>query len=1042
MSVQTGADLEKDVYGGLLTEVGQSNMPSGGSPANLNVEFLPGLSRTRGGLQVQSNYSGIAGGPWQVRYTKSYGQVPENQTEMSLLANPTLNTQGVIASNSTQIGSVYGYGSTLPWSPFAANPGWAGPLAKSSTQFGREYIAISEGRYGYDLPRQWDGTYYDRVSKTGPGLAPTAADSTVLQNVSASGLKQFSSAIVFIYEVGNLVTVLIADGPAASFITGTLDGGANAITEGDMFAISGTSSAFDGNWTCAGLIISGGFVIGYQYINPTSSIASATTGTFTSGFTAVQIPIPFPFLPVVGQSLIISASTTSGYNGTWPIRYVSQTIPGLVYVAVTTVGLSTTSSGKVTIPGAISMGLHQVSVSFIKRGGYITKPAAPNSWMAAGGLPANITNIPIGPADTIGRLLIFTPVLVPPAMTGTFYSIRENTSSYSSVMQINDNTTTSLIVSFFDSDLISGFNAQYLFGLIVLGECAGSFPYASRMFWWGELNSLQDPINMDFNGGWNLGGGTLGSDLPLGWTSDSINGGNAVRAQNGGVWLDAYQLNGGGPQSGEIFQSLYQNYLGNFYLNINTDYSLRITAKASTPAASTWTVNLRSASQGLLGTVQFTPGTSYSTEIIDWGSTLATIPADIEIQIYGSAPAGQTLTLDRIEIFPTKQPINYTVLRASYASDPESFDGVTGLIQPIYSNGEAVRTVYTLRDSLYIVCDRSTFVTKDVAGSEPAFWTVDPVSSTIGCTGPNAAAAGEDWEVKVNRYGLYMYLGREPEKISQEIQSLWNKSGSASQINWQYGYKIWATVDLQNKRVYIGAPINGAVECNCIFVMDYNTLDTSEMIAQYPTLRFSPYTGKRVILEQGRKWTQWTFQPPASLELPAGSNLPVPCGTFLEQSNGLATFVLGGGADSNVYFIDPMNRGNDNGQPCLSYYTTHFSPTQDEEQAAQAESGPMRGHMHLFSFLRKYVQGVGKMSIFRYTNTLATVGVDNPKLIGSIDLQNPAAIDAELTLDDAKGERFAISWQTNTLNSWWEAQRYIPVLECDPNNLVRGSNMQ
>ncbi len=48
----------------------------------------------------------------------------------------------------------------------------------------------------------------------------------------------------------------------------------------------------------------------------------------------------------------------------------------------------------------------------------------------------------------IGRLLIFTPYLTPPATTGTFYSIRQTDSAISTVMQINDNTTTSLSVNF------------------------------------------------------------------------------------------------------------------------------------------------------------------------------------------------------------------------------------------------------------------------------------------------------------------------------------------------------------------------------------------------------------------------------------------------------------------------------------------------------------------------------------------------------------------------------------------------------------------
>ena len=44
--------------------------------------------------------------------------------------------------------------------------------AKSATLFGREYIAISDGNFGMDMPRQYDGTNFDRVSQVGPGAGP------------------------------------------------------------------------------------------------------------------------------------------------------------------------------------------------------------------------------------------------------------------------------------------------------------------------------------------------------------------------------------------------------------------------------------------------------------------------------------------------------------------------------------------------------------------------------------------------------------------------------------------------------------------------------------------------------------------------------------------------------------------------------------------------------------------------------------------------------------------------------------------------------
>ncbi len=47
-----------------------------------------------------------------------------------------------------------------------------GMYAKSVTAFGREYIAISDGLHGQEVPLQYDGTFLDRVTQDGPGGAP------------------------------------------------------------------------------------------------------------------------------------------------------------------------------------------------------------------------------------------------------------------------------------------------------------------------------------------------------------------------------------------------------------------------------------------------------------------------------------------------------------------------------------------------------------------------------------------------------------------------------------------------------------------------------------------------------------------------------------------------------------------------------------------------------------------------------------------------------------------------------------------------------
>jgi hypothetical protein len=1047
-SVDTGADIPHDWFGGALTECAPSNIPAGGSPANLNVEFLPGMVRTRGGLQPQqgagspSPYASIAAGPWQVRWVDDYATAPESPVQMALLTNPTLNLSA-IAIGGTIIGNIYGYGNRQIWSPGGGNSTtWTGPLAKASTQFGRKYIAISEGRYGYDVPRQWDGTNYDRVSQCGPGAPPTVADGAYPAGIALNVFAPISATIVNITNSGGLctATVLLNLFGIGNGSAGVLP----AFLPGDQALIEGnTVSGYNG--TPVTLLSVNPGTLQVTFASPGGS-GTGTGGTMYFQQTLVTCGAATPAQQAqlgLGAAAQISGTSVAAYNGqAVTVRLAAaplytnaaypQTLSIVVMLPASLLNKGNATGGTISPPSHITQGLRQCSVCWITRQGYISKPSPPFNWNTAGNLLANLTNIPTGPSNVVARLLLFTPYLTPPATTGTFYSIRQAT-LVSGTMQINDNTTTSLTgLDFSDSDLAAGFNAQYLFGLVELGECAGSFPYAGRMFWWGELNTNQEFVNLSFNGGWNLLGGYGGNDLPLGWTSPSGSVGSGKRLANGGVWLDAYQINGSNAtgNAGTIQQAAYQNYLLNSILTPNTSFSVRVTAKA-TIAAAQLVVGLFSASAGLALTATMSNWTAaFSTQIAGLGTLPATIPSDLVLQIYAPTSIlgldlGQSITVDRIQPFPTLQPINYTVVRASYASDPESFDGVTGLIQPVYSNGQAVRSVYQLRDSMYITTDRGTFVIKDTGG-EPAAWTLDPVSNAVGSVGPNAVAAGEDWEVKVNRYGLYIYIGREPEKISQEIQSLWYKNGVQAAINWAAGYKIWTAVDLQNKRVYVGAPVGSAIECNTLFVMDYNFLDTSDMIASLPTLRFSTYTGRPLVMPQGRKWTQWTFA------LPGGGLMPVPCGAFVEQPGGIAQFLLGGAVDNNVYFIDPTNRGNDNGVATTSYYTTHFFPTSDEEQQLQ-----LRSHMHGFSFGRFYAQGDGKMSVTTYHNSLDD---PDPKQ-ESVDLKNPALIDSEETFDDFTAERYALQWMTNTLGSWFQVERVTRVVEQGP-DLTRGSNLQ
>ena len=83
----------------------------------------------------------------------------------------------------------------------------------------------------------------------------------------------------------------------------------------------------------------------------------------------------------------------------------------------------------------------------------------------------NVTNIPTGRSSVVQRLLAFTG-----SGGATFYQVP-------ATMTINDNTTTSLVVDFTDTILLSGVSMDYLFSQVELPNQWGVVPYVERLFW-------------------------------------------------------------------------------------------------------------------------------------------------------------------------------------------------------------------------------------------------------------------------------------------------------------------------------------------------------------------------------------------------------------------------------------------------------------------------------------------------------------------------------------------------------------------------------
>jgi hypothetical protein len=899
LSVLGTIDAPLDLFGGLVTDMAAADLPQGVSPDCQDVAFLQGAVKTRPGLL--SVFSPIAGNP-TVNYLKTFTQ-------------PNL-ARALLALDSK--GTLWGEQSAGVLSQIAT--GLTPNLAASSTSlFGREYIAAHDGQFGVDVPRQYDGTNFDRVSQAGPG-AGVGAISDVVANISA------------ISRASNTVTV--------------------------------------------------------------------TTST--------------PHGLVSGDQVTIAGVTDTTYNGV----FLVATLPDSTHFTYAQTLANSSSSGGTAAPvGSIAAGLHKCVVIFVTRQGYLTRPSPPVSWTANGGRRANVTGIPSPStlSNIVARILAFTG-----AGGGLFFY----TTGYGGApqMQVFDNSASSFIVDFSDTALLAGISADRLFNLVELGECAGVIGYADRLFWWGERNKQNNWQNLTFDGGF---GGT-GNNVPLGWTNDpTFFAGGGPDTTGKAIWGGAYSILGDGATAtrGLITQSAVADYNGAPLLQSQTSYSARVRVRMTgTLTQGTLHVHLYSASTGVSTTGVAVPAaqisaaawTEFTAPITPAGNFL-TIPPDLLLRVYadGTPTNLAGFLVENIEIFPTAAPYNATLVRASRAEDPESYDGVSGFMGVSENDGQTVRAAFRLRERLYFVKERSFYVTEDDGVNEPASWTINEVSRTVGTPSVAGVDTGEDWAVIAGRAGMYIFDGGEPVKISQEIQPLWD------QINWAAGKTLWVRVDTRNKRILCGAPIGTATSPNRILALDYRSLSSAGEIEALGSVLYSTFSGKLYAVGRSRKWCPW--------------NITANSCTLAERSDGTAQMFLGNGlvsgaGNGKIYQLSDT-QFSDDGAAINSYYTTYFFLTHEQEQTYQ-----VRSHRKLFAYLTVYAEGAGNLNLSAFVDNEAY-----PTALIPLPLSSPAPKDLELPIN-LLGERAAFQTGTNAAGAWFKLERFIPSLLPDPWAPVRGGN--
>ena len=779
-------------------------------------------------------------------------------------------------------------------------------------------MAVHDGNFGADVPRQYDGTNFDRVSQCGPGAGVTS----------------------------------VAD-----------------------------------------------VIIGISAISRTSNVVTVTTSS------------PTGMLP--SDQVTIAGVTDASFDGTFPIASVIDSL----HFTYAQTNVDASSSGGTAAPvGSLSAGVHQCVVIFVTRQGYLTRPSAPVSWTSAGNCRAQITGIPaVGTVpNVVARILAFTGA----GGDNFFYTTGLNGAPQ---MQVNDNSASTFVADFSDTALLAGISADPLFNLVELGECAGVIGYADRLFWWGERNKQNNWDNLTFDGGFGSA-----NTVPLGWTPDAtyFAGGSADSTINA-IWGGAYSILGDSvtPTRGLITQSAVLDSNGAPRLLANTPYSARVRVRMTGALTQgTLHVHLFSASTSLSTTGVAAPAAQVSqgawTEFIapiTPPGALLSIPSDLVLRVYadGTPNDDAGFLVENIEIFPTSTPYNNSLVRASFAEDPESYDGVSGFMSVSEDDGQAVRAAFLLRENLYLVKDRSIYVTSDDGVNEPASWTINEVSVTVGTPSVNGVDTGEDWAVIAGRSGMYVYAGGEPIKISQEIQPLWD------QINWAAGKTIWVRVDTRNKRILCGVPLGAATSPNRILVMDYRSLSDASEIASLGSVLFSSLSGKLYAVGRSRKWCPW--------------NITANCCALAERVDGTAQVFLGngrvGGAGNGKIYQLSDAQFSDDGAAINSYYTTYFFLSNDLEQSYQ-----VRAHRKLFAYLSLYAEGAGNLNLGAFVDNQAY-----PASLVPLPLSSPSPKDLELPIN-LLGERVAFQVGTNSPGAWFKLERFVVSLLPDPWAPVRGGN--
>jgi hypothetical protein len=493
---------------------------------------------------------------------------------------------------------------------------------------------------------------------------------------------------------------------------------------------------------------------------------------------------------------------------------------------------------------------------------------------------------------------------------------------------------------------------------------------------------------------------------------------------------------------GMIYQNAYQDAYNVPIILPNTLYSVRVTATIpSGNTNGTLIVDLTNSNSGLVsgsgvlsgygityGTFAL-PFSSMSTTSGIYSGTLLTtpfttgVPTGLILRVWAKNIAyGADVKVDRIEVYPTAQPVLTTNVRVSYVDNFEAFDAVTGNIGLAEHNTQPCYGAVELHDQLYFLQSASMQSTQDIPGTEPSGpnggWSVHEVSNRVGTCGIHAYDYGEEWILTACRNGLFGFNGGQPVRLDFQQKEIWEA------INWSAGKTIWVRNDLPNRRITVGVPLptpnkwlplaptnTNPTTPNVILMWNWQGLNDFQELVDGRAMHTTMF-GTLACVDMRLKFSVWQIASPYSAMIQQGDQLTQ------------TQVICGGGSSDKIYKLSAAQLSDDGVAINSTYYTYGFV------NSAKASQNPLLGfHRKSFSEMQFLAYGSGTMTVSVLPNYILT----NTNTFNQYSYTLPGVALQANPIDDLirplaiSGNRVYVGFSTNAVGAAFQLSKLILV---------------